>query len=181
MKRWIHPLQLMSIFSSGMPSKWPFPPVVGWCRSFHWSWSWTMERLASSLVFCVRHYCRHHRQSDTLCCVRVTLWQGPFSALLTLRVRCDGPRRSSLSLIANKLILWLQTAEFTTPAQLHVSWNFHFTNTFSCFCNNSQWQRCHVSTFFYFLGDISRCPGSFCSLNMTRQDQRGKIGNKDNI
>ncbi len=37
-----------------------------------------------------------------------------------------------------------------TPAQLHVSWNFHFTNTqlfiyFSCFCNNSQWPRCHVS------------------------------------
>lgn len=164
-----------------------FLPVVGWCRRFHRSWrlagvqNWTMERLASSLVFSVRHYhfvlCASDFVTGTVLC-------SPHPPAPALRVRCDGPLRSSLSLIANKLILRLQTAGFTAE------WTH--SSTAACLMKLSLHQHSiylfifHVSVIIVsdkdamFLGDISRSPGSICSLNMTGPKGEN-MGNNDNI
>lgn len=75
------------------------------------------ELLASSLGFCVFHYCRYQAKRHFVFCandfVTGTILSCPQTPGPALMVQCDARHRSNLSLIADKLILRWQKAEFT--------------------------------------------------------------------
>lgn len=124
----------MGIFAFGTPMKWPSPTVVGWCRSFSLELLhlagvqnqtmsfWHPASVSVSVITAAT------RQSDTLCSVRVTLWQEPFSPV---HKRLDRLSWSNVTHVTAQIYLLLLISSFSggrklnsqlnrdTPAQLH--------------------------------------------------------------
>lgn len=148
----------MGIFAFGSPMKWPSP-----CRSFslellhlagvqNWTMSfWHPASLSASFITAAA------RQSDTLCSVRMTLWQEPFSPV---HKRLDRLSWSNVTHVTAQINLLLLISSFSdgrklnsqlnrdTPAQLH-----------SCHMNISLLQLLNALSFFFvfefFYGYVS--------------------------